>query len=323
LANEVLYISRREVEEVDLPMPELIASLEGAFRMKGEGRLDMPPKPGIHTRGDSFIHAMPAYLPDLDAAGMKWISGYPGNSEKGLPYITGLLILNDPDTGLPISVMDATWITAKRTGAATAVAARHLAVEDSDTVGIIACGVQGRGNLEALSHAFDLSLARAYDIDPGVARCYAGEMGEKLGIEVEVAGSPREALSGAQIAVTSGPILKNPSPAIEAGWLETGGFACPLDFDSYWKEDAFQKVDKLATDDKGQMEHYREIGYFRNTPRPYADLGEIVAGKAPGREGEDERTMCINLGLAMEDIVAADLIYREARRRNLGTELPL
>lgn len=304
-------------------MPDLIEALEGAFRMKGEGRVDMPPKPGIHTRGDSFIHAMPAYIPDLDAAGMKWVSGYPENSGKGLPYITGLLILNDPDTGLPISVMDATWITAKRTGAATAVAARHLAFEGSDTVGIIACGVQGRGNLEALSHVFDISLVRAYDINPAVARRYAGEMGERLGVEVEVVRSSREALSGSHMVVTSGPILRNPSPAIGAGLLEPGGFACPLDFDSYWKKDAFLEVGKLATDDTGQMEHYREIGYFRNTPRTYADLGEIVAGRAPGREDEDERTMCINLGLAMEDIVAADLIYREARRRNLGTELPL
>ena len=115
--QHILYLSRRDVEEVDIPMSQLIPALEEAFRMKGEGRVDMPPKPGIHTRRDSFIHAMPAYVQDLDAAGMKWISGYPGNHFKDLPYITGLMILNDPETGVPISVMDATWITAKRTGA--------------------------------------------------------------------------------------------------------------------------------------------------------------------------------------------------------------
>ena len=81
-------------------------------RVIGEGRVEMPPKPGIHTRKDAFIHAMPAYIPSLESAGIKWVSGYPENQKKGLPYISGLLILNDPETGIPISVMDATWITA-------------------------------------------------------------------------------------------------------------------------------------------------------------------------------------------------------------------
>jgi ornithine cyclodeaminase/alanine dehydrogenase len=321
--EHVLYLSRQDVEEVDLPMSALIPALEEAFRMKGKGRVDMPPKPGIHTRRDSFIHAMPAYVPEIEAAGVKWISGYPDNHERGLPYITGLVILNDPETGVPISVMDATWITAKRTGAATAVAAKYLAREDSNVVGIIACGVQGRGNLEALSHAFEISQVRAYDIDPLAAEKFAEEMGAPLDVDVEVVGSPREAIRGAHISVTSGPILQEPSPVIGAGWLEPGGFACPLDFDSYWRGDALLQIDKLATDDKKQLEHYREIGYFQTTPRPYADLGEIVAGRARGRESDEERTMCINLGLALEDVVTADLIYREARRRKLGTQLPL
>ena len=82
----------------------------------------MPPKPGVHSRPDAFIHAMPAYIPALRAIGMKWVSGYPENQARGLPYITGLLILNDDETGLPLAVMDCTWITAMRTGAATALA---------------------------------------------------------------------------------------------------------------------------------------------------------------------------------------------------------
>ena len=114
----VLYLSRKDVEEVGLTMPEVIAALDDMFREKGEGRVEMPPKPGIHTLQDAFIHAMPAFIPSLGSAGMKWISGYPGNQSKGLPYINGLLILNDPETGMPTAVMDATWITAQRTGAA-------------------------------------------------------------------------------------------------------------------------------------------------------------------------------------------------------------
>ena len=178
-SNELLYLSRGDVESAGLPMNEIIDSLDNMFKEKGEGRVEMPPKPGIHTRKDAFIHAMPAYIPGMESAGMKWISGYPGNQAKGLPYIYGLLILNDPDTGIPICVMDATWITAQRTGAATAVAAKYLARPDSTSVGIIACGVQGRSNLEALSHIFNLSRAYAYDIDPEIAKKFAGYMEKK------------------------------------------------------------------------------------------------------------------------------------------------
>ena len=124
--GSILYLSREDVEATRLTMLEIIQALESMFLEKGHGRVEMPPKPGIHPRPDAFIHAMPAYIPSLAAAGLKWVSGYPGNQSKGLPYITGLLILNDPDTGVPLAVMDCTWITAQRTGAATAVAAAEL-----------------------------------------------------------------------------------------------------------------------------------------------------------------------------------------------------
>ena len=160
MSDTVLYLSRSDVETVNLSMAEIIDGLDRMFVEKGEGKVEMPPKPGIHTQPDAFIHAMPAYIPSLESAGMKWVSGYPANQEKGLPYISGLLILNDPETGIPTCVMDCTWITAMRTGAATAVAAKYLARKDSSTVGIVACGVQGRGNLEALSCVFDIRKLR-------------------------------------------------------------------------------------------------------------------------------------------------------------------
>ncbi|MDK1031639.1 MAG: ornithine cyclodeaminase family protein, partial [Planctomycetia bacterium] len=222
--DRLLYLSREDVEAAGLTMGEIIDALENMFREKGEGRVEMPAKPGIHTRKDAFIHAMPAYIPALESAGIKWVSGYPENQKKGLPYITGLLILNDPENGFPITVMDATWITAKRTGAATAVAAKHLARPDSSTVGIIACGVQGRSNLEALATVFDITAVKAYDIHPEVARKYADEMGRALRLDVEVVKSPKEAVVGSDMVVTSGPILKDPDPPIEAGWLGEGAF---------------------------------------------------------------------------------------------------
>ena len=319
----VLYLSRKDVETINLPMQEIIDALEAMFKEKGAGRTEMPPKPGIHTRPDAFIHAMPAYIPSLQSAGMKWVSGYPDNPRRGLPYITGLLLLNDPETGTPIAIMDCTWITAKRTGAATAVAAKYLARPDSTTVGIVACGVQGRSNLEALTCLFKIKKVKAYDLYPEIAERYATEMSKALNLDIEPVKKLPGAVKGLDLVVTSGPILKHPKPLIEGGWLSPGAFASPVDFDSYWKGEALRKINKLATDDLVQMRYYRQEGYFKETPEPYADLGEIVGGLKPGRESPEERTMSINLGLALDDMATAIRIYQLAKTNGIGVELPL
>lgn len=321
-AGSILYLSRADVEATQLSMLEIIQALESMFLEKGHARVEMPPKPGIHPRPDAFIHAMPAYIPSLEAAGLKWVSGYPSNQSKGLPYITGLLILNDPDTGVPLAVMDCTWITAQRTGAATALAAKYLARPESATVGIVACGVQGRSNLEALACLFQLKKVMAYDLYPEIAVRFAREMQQQLQVEIEPVRHLAEAVKGLDLVVTSGPILKQPIPAIESGWLTPGSFASLVDFDSSWQGTALREIDKLATDDLAQLRYYREEGYFRETPEVYADLGEIVAGKQPGRESDHERTASINLGLALDDIATAIHVYQRARAKGIGTELP-
>ncbi len=319
----ILYLSRGDVERVKLPMSEIIDALQAMFREKGEGRTEMPPKPGIHPNGDAFIHAMPAYIPSLQSAGIKWVSGFPQNVDKGLPYISGLLILNDPETGFPLAVMDCTWITAKRTGAATAVAAKFLARHESSSVGIVACGVQGRSNLEALACAFRIKTVKAFDIRPEVARVYAEEMSRQLGISVVPVQTVAEAVKNLDMVVTSGPILKHPTPSIPPGWLAEGSFASLVDYDSYWTGAALREADKLATDDKAQMEYTRRSGYFQDTPEPYADLGELAAGLKAGRQSATERAITINLGLALDDMATAIRIYRRAREMGIGMELPL
>ncbi len=321
--GKVLYLSKGDVEAIGLSMKEIVEVVEEAFREKGEGRVEMPPKPGIHPIKDAFIHAMPAFVPALGAAGIKWISGYPENQKQGFEYIQGLVILNDPNTGVPISLMDATWLTAMRTGAATAVAAKYLARPESCRVGIIACGVQGRSNLEALACLFPIRKVKAYDLFPEIAERYAREMSEALAVEVEAVTKVREAVRDLDIVVTSGPILKNANRLIEADWLSPGAFASPVDFDSYWKSSALKQVDKLATDDIAQMEYYRQEGYFVETPEVYADLGEIVAGKKVGRERDRERTVCINLGLALCDMATAIRIYERAIQEGIGDWLRL
>ncbi len=321
--HQLLYLSRADVESVALDMPTIMSLLEAAFKEKGHGRVEMPPKPGIHTQPDAFIHAMPAFIPALQSAGIKWVSGYPDNHKRGLPYITGLLILNDAETGLPYAVMDCTWITAYRTGAASALAAKYLARKQSEVVGILACGVQGRTNLIALASLFPVKRVYAYDIFPDVQRRYIEEMSAQLDLDIVGVDAPRQAVIESDLVVTSGPILKHPTPTIEKDWLRPGAFASAVDFDSYWKGDALAQFDKLSTDDHAQFQYYRSVGYFQTTPDPYADLGEIVAGLKPGREIDSERTIAINLGLAMDDMAVAPEIYRRAKERGLGTWLAL
>jgi ornithine cyclodeaminase/alanine dehydrogenase len=323
MTHSLLYLSRADVERVGLGMPDIIDALERMFREKGEGGVEMPPKPGIHPGPDSFLHAMPAWIPSLRSAGLKWVSAYPGNPARGLPYVAGLVILNDPDTGLPLAVMDATWITAKRTGAASALAARHLARPESSSLGLLACGVQGRSHLEAFAAEFDLDRVVVYDVDPHVARRYAEEMRDVAGTEIDVVDTPRDAVAGLDLVVTSGPILKQPHATIEPGWLEAGAFAAAVDFDSYWSGAALREVDRLVTDDVAQMAYYRELGYFRETPEPDADLGDVVAGTALGRTDPAHRTMAMHLGLAADDMATAILLYERARDAGIGRELEL
>lgn len=322
--RKLLYLSQADVIQVGLTMTEIIDLLETAFREKGHGRVEMPPKPGVHPgEADNFIHAMPAYIPAMESAGIKWVSGYPENERRGLPYISGLLILNDPETGLPLAVMDCTWITAMRTAGATAVAARRLAREDSAVLGVLGCGVQGKSNTEALNVDFPLKRVLAYDVNEAAARRFGEEMGERFGLEVAMVETPEAAVRGCDLVVTAGPILKQPHATIRPGWMEEGAFASLIDFDSYWHPQAMKEADKFCTDDVPQLLHYQQAGYFQDIPPIHADLGELVVGDKPGREAPEERTMACNLGLALDDMAVAPTIYQRAIDAGIGTRLPL
>lgn len=322
--GEFLYLSRSDVERLNMSMEEVIRIVEEAFREKAAGRTEVPPKPGVHPKRDAFIHAMPAYLQKMKAAGVKWVAGFPENPKRGLPYISGLLVLNDSETGFPICVMDCTWITAKRTGAATAVAAKHLARKDSRVIGVVGCGVQGRSNLEALTVLYkNLEKVKAYDTNEKNLQRYVKEMTALHGISIAPVESPKKAVEGCDIVVTSGPILKEPHPVIEESWFRDGGLACPLDFDSYWKPETMLSMQKFCTDDRNQLAYYKAQGYFTDLPEVYAELSEITTGTKLGRENPEERIMAMNLGLAIEDVATAMYVYQEAKRANVGRMLPL
>ena len=323
-SNELLYLSREDVIKTGVSMADVIDSLEIAFREKGEGHTEMPPKPGIHPGGDNnFIHAMPAFIPALKSAGIKWVSAFVDNLEKGLPYISGLVILNDVETGLPLSIMDGVWMTGMRTGAATALSARYLARPDASTVGVLGCGVQGRTNLEALTVLFPVKAVKAYDTNAEAVHDYAEDIGARLELAVEPVESPQQAVTGCDMVVTAGPLLKKPHATIKKDWLDEGASASLVDFDSYWHSAALAQVDCFCTDDTPQIEHYQTLGYFQHIPPIHADLGELVTGQKAGRKSDRERTMTANLGLAIDDMAVAPLIYRKAMAQGIGTLLPL
>jgi ornithine cyclodeaminase/alanine dehydrogenase len=322
--NRLLYLSYQDVVDVDLTMPEIIESMEKMFQAKGEGRTEMPPKPGIHPgAGDNFIHAMPASIPDLNSAGIKWVSGFPENPAKGLPYISGLLIFNDVQTGLPLSVMDGVWMTAKRTGAASVISARYLARPESSVMGMLGCGVQGRSHVEALKVRFPLEKVMAYDASEDARNQYAEEISAKFELEVVPVQTPQEAVTGCDIVVTAGPMVRPPHATILPGWLDEGAFASLVDYDSYWQPAAMQETDIFCTDDTNQFRAVQQAGYFQGIPDLQADLGELVTGQKPGRQTPAQRTMTANLGLALDDMAVAPLIYQKAKDLGIGTWLEL
>ncbi len=323
--KKFLYLSFEDVMKVNVSMPEVIAAVEAGFVEMGNGRAEMPPKNAIHpgTGGDNYIHGMPCYIPGMNSAGIKWVAGYPGNLQKQLPYNTGLLALNDVENGLIYALMDCRWITTKRTGAASAISAKYLARPESETIAVIACGVQGHSNLEAMHAQFKLKKVRAYDplpsqMDKLVA--YA----RTLGLEAEACPDPEKAVRGADIIVSSGPILKKPYDTVKEGWMAEGAFASLVDFDSSWSRAALAQADKWTTDNIGQYNHYKDdLGYFQNCPVLHAELGEIVVGKKKGRETAKERNFAANLGLALDDMAVAPIIYKRAKEMGIGTWLPL
>ena len=166
---------------------------------------------------------------------------------------------------------------------------------------------------------------RAYDTHPERAARYCEEMGTvHPGLRLEPVTTPRKAVEGADVVVTAGQIQGRPDPAIASGWLSEGALGVPLDYDSYWKPEAMAAADRFMTDDTPQLLHTRARGvFFQRIPEVYADLGEIVAELKDGRRNDRERLLCMNLGIALEDMATAPLVLERALQQGLGTKLAL
>jgi ornithine cyclodeaminase/alanine dehydrogenase len=303
----LLYLSRAEVREHLPPLEQQFDLVEATYRALGDGRIELPPKPGIHPRPDSFIHAMPAYLRDEDVAAIKWVAGYPANKARGLPYISGLIVLNDPDTGLPVAVMDGAEITAARTAAASGVCIRRFAPPGWSEATILGCGEQGRFHARVLAALNPEVRIRAYDPHP--------ERIEQLEGNVAPTSSWAEAVRGAGVIVSAGPIVEDPHPPIRPDDLPERVLALPIDFDFYFRADAIAAADLFLVDDVDQFEYYRGLGHFQDWPEPNGVVGEEHEPRP--------RVVCCNLGVGALDAAFAQRVLEAARSNRAGTELPL
>jgi ornithine cyclodeaminase/alanine dehydrogenase-like protein (mu-crystallin family) len=316
--DPVRYLSRADVEAVGLSGVEVIEILEAAFRAKRAGDVEMPPKIGVHPRDDAFIHAMPAYLSDSDAVGLKWVAGYPSNEPLGIPYIHGLLLLSDAGTGRPLAVMDATWITEVRTAAASMLGIRALAEGPVEAIGILGCGRQGHVHLELAEQVFPtLRRAQLFDRHPERAAALAAA---HPNLETQVASAAGEIGPGAHVVVTSAAIVRQPERPLRRAHLSDAMVACAVDFDATLSEDLFEDAGLFVVDDVAQYRYYRQQGYFAGYPPDAAELADVLAGTSPAPRG---LKVYVPLGIALEDVAVAAEVNRRAADAGLGRELPL
>jgi len=253
---------------------------------------------------------MPAYLRDPDVAALKWVAGYPGNKDRGLPYISGLIVVNDAETGAPVAVMDGGEITAARTAAASGVCIRRWAPDGWAEPAILGCGEQGVFHSRALNGLRPGIRIRAYDPHPERVRRLEGS--------VAAAGRPADAVAGADVIVTAGPIVEDPHPVIAPDWLGERWLILPIDFDFYVRPDTIEAAELFLVDDVPQFEYYRTLGHFRGWPAPHGSVGEALATEAGAA-----RVACVNLGIGALDAAFAKRVLDAARERAVGVELPL
>ncbi len=303
--SHLSYLDRAAVTRLLPTLEEQLDLVEETYVAMARGRVEQPPKPAIHPRTDAFVNAMPAYLMDRDVAAMKWVSAYPQNPAKGLPYISGLIIVNDAETGLPQLIMDAGAVTAIRTAVASGVSIRHLAHDGWKTVAILGFGEQGRSHAKVVATLNPDAEIRAYG--PRLVGPVDG---------VEVAADARSAVDGADVVITTGPMAKSPTPVIERSWLADRCLVLPVDFDAYVTPQLACDADQFVVDDVAQYEAYRARGSFRGWPQGTVSLGEALQAEPRG----EVRVVC-NLGVGSIDAVLAGVILERELTEGIGIQL--
>lgn len=323
----LLYLSRDDLESLGISMLEVVDAVDLACAAKGRGGVVMPPKLSLHGEGDAYSQVMAATLPGDGGLGAKWVTLFPENAARGLPITNGLVVLSDPRTGLPAAVMDAGAVTAWRTGASVGVAARYLARADVACVGVLGCGVQARAAVRALAAVLpQLRTVRCHDAVKPAVDAFSTELGAQLpGVEFTPCRAPADVTRGAGVVVTAITMTADIAPPLGPGLLEPGALAVALDYDAAWSPAAMAECDRFFCDDVATVRATQAAGVrLAGIPAEIGgDLGELAAGLVHGRETPDERLFCLNLGMALEDVVTGELALRRARELGIGRDLPL
>jgi len=317
LGQDILYLCNADIEACALGLADVELAVEDMFAAKAEGRAVMKPKLALQAPGQALFLASPGVMDRPPYAGVKWV-GVAGNEARGLPHIAGMILLSDAETGMPVAVMDARWITAVRTAAITAVAARRLARRDCGSIGFVACGLQARAHLTALRPHFPLGLVRAYSRHLSTAEAFAEEV-RADGLEAEAVDDPRAAVAGMDMVVTTTPVVPRSEPFLDAAWLSPGSFASMVDLGLSWLSQSLSGLDRVVTDDQAQAGS-EGLAY----KEPYAgEVADLVAGRLAARQSREERTALVFAGLGLADVAVAGAVYECALEAGIGRTLPL
>ncbi len=322
-AKGTLLLSRADVAEL-LTLDQCISAVEDAFRQHGLDQ-SSPPKVlgmpatdgGFHIKAALMRRSTPYFAAKLNG------NFFHNRQRFAMPNIQGLIVLCDATNGHPLAVMDSIEITILRTGAATAVAAKHLARPDSKVATICGCGNQGRVQLRALRRVLPLEHVYAFDLHEDQARAFASESSQQLGIEVEAVQELAPAARRSDVCVTCTPAKKY---FIDNDCVAPGTFVAAVGADNEEKQELAPRLlaaNKVVPDileqcaEIGDLHHAIAEGLMRRND-VHAELGEVIAGRKPGRTSEEEITIFDSTGTALQDVAAAAMVYERAMESGRG-----
>jgi alanine dehydrogenase len=334
----IRFLSGPDIDALGLTGAEIVDAVDSAVLAHGEGRVVFEPR--VHlvpdNHGAGHFNVLRGHLPAPGArepggvsgvSGVKVVGDFVGNYTRGLPSELGLLTLYDPGTGIPLSIMDATLITACRTGAMTAVGARYLARPDSRVLGHVGARGTAFWNVVLLDGMFELDEIRVTSRRPESREAFARRLAAVTDTPVRVTATADEAYDGADILVEASRLTEQ-EPLLRTSAVRPGAFVVPYGTISAVELDLLDVMDKVVVDDwrEAQSGRFgalrRHVDSGRLSPESlHAELGQIVAGQRPGRESPDERILLWHRGLSILDIAVGALILRRAEQAGLGTML--
>ena len=326
IGHELLYLSRDDVQRIPAPPEEILALTEQALIAYSAKRADMPPKTALHPVRDTFFHAMPAYVPERFAVGIKWGSCYPDNMKNyGFSQAQGLIIYNDQLSGLPLAVMDCRYVTEIRTAAVTYAAAKHLAPKETETAGMIGCGVEGRQHVKNLERVLPgLKKIYVYDIVEQAADSLITGLWPLVKADIVKASGYEELVRESGVIISATVASEGYHPVIRDQWIRGGKTILLCEGHTLYEDAVFKRSDKYVVDSREQVEKFVEYGFYPfGHPEIYAETGEIAAGTFKGREHSGELIVANNFGMAVEDMFVVRALFDRALENNIGVKLPL